>query len=266
MIQVSEAGRLLSPSRLASQLWFEIKVSKISRTRIKFCGLVRSEDITFAAHLGVDAIGLVFYPKSPRFLSLEDAQALRQILPSFVACVGLFVNADPALVREHRSKLGLDVVQFHGDETLTQISMSLGQEMLRPDDQKSNPTSSNSFGSNSAAPFWRALRVKPDSDLLELSAPYSAAEALLLDAYSEAFGGTGQGFDWSQAKSLPSERIILSGGLDADSVSRGIAALNPLAVDVSSGIQAEHARAKSPQRMEQFMAAVQQADFLKVSR
>jgi phosphoribosylanthranilate isomerase len=246
---------------LASHLRFVNKVLKISRTRIKFCGLVRSEDVVFAARLGVDAIGLVFYPKSPRFLSLEDARALRQLLPSYVACVGLFVNADPALVREHRSKLGLDVIQFHGDETVSHIAQS-----MVPETHRTSQPGSNQTGAVSTSPFWRALRVKPDSDLLELSAPYSAAEALLLDAYSEAFGGTGKGFDWSQAKALPSGRIILSGGLDADSVARGISALNPLAVDVSSGIQAEHARAKSPERMEQFMAAVQQADFLKVSR
>jgi phosphoribosylanthranilate isomerase len=261
---------------LASLLRFVNKVPKISRTRIKFCGLVRSEDVVFAARLGVDAIGLVFYPKSPRFLSLEDARALRQLLPSYVACVGLFVNADPSSVREHRSKLGLDVIQFHGDETMSQISQSLVPETLRTIQPGSNqtgaastsPFSTSPFSTSpfSTSPFWRALRVKPDSDLLELSAPYAAAEALLLDAYSEAYGGTGKGFDWSQAKSLPSERIILSGGLDAGSVSRGISALSPLAVDVSSGIQAEHARAKSPERMEQFMAAVQKADFLKVSR
>jgi phosphoribosylanthranilate isomerase len=209
----------------------------------------------------VDAIGLVFYPKSPRFLSLEEARALRQLLPSYVACVGLFVNADPALVREHRRKLGLDVIQFHGDETISQIAQSTA-----PETHFASQPGCHQTGADATSPFWRALRVRPDSDLLELSAQYSAAEALLLDAYSEAFGGTGTGFDWAQAKSLPSERIILSGGLDADSVSRGISVLSPLAVDVSSGIQAEHARAKSPERMEQFMAAVQQADFLKVSR
>ncbi len=224
----------------------------------------------------MDAIGLVFYPKSPRFLSLEDAQALRRLLPSYVACVGLFVNADPAVVGEHRSKLGLDVVQFHGDETMSQIRQCLAPETFGTDPPVSipnisnpdrlNPSGKSSSGLKLASPFWRALRVKPDSDLLELSAPFGAAEALLLDAYSEAFGGTGQCFDWSRARSLPPERMILSGGLDADSVAQGIAALSPFAVDVSSGIQAEHARAKSPERMEQFMAAVQQADFLKVSR
>lgn len=209
---------------------------------------------------------MVFYPKSPRFLHIDDALVLRHVLPSYVACVGLFVNADPAVVREHRSKLGLDVVQFHGDETMSQISKSVAREKHSSNQLSSSPAGTNPFGSSHSSPFWRALRVRPDSDLIELSAPYTAAEALLLDAHSETFGGTGQGFDWSQAKSLPPDRIILAGGLDADSVAQGISALRPFAVDVSSGIQAEHARAKSPGRMEQFMAAVQQADFLKVSR
>ena len=127
------------------------RISKISRTRIKFCGLVRAEDIVFASRLGVDALGFVFYPKSPRYLELEDALALRRAVPSYVACVGLFVNADPALVQAYRSKLGLDVVQFHGDETLEHIHQSLAS-------------------SGQCPPFWRALRVKPDSDLLELGA------------------------------------------------------------------------------------------------
>jgi phosphoribosylanthranilate isomerase len=226
------------------------RLTIIFRTRIKFCGLVRQEDVLFAASLGVDALGLVFYPKSARFLSMDAALALRRTFPSYVACVGLFVNAEPALVQEHRNRLGLDIVQFHGDETMANIQPSIAELASGP---------------RPSTPFWRALRVKPDSDLLELSAHYAAAEAVLLDAYSDGFGGAGQRFDWSLAKALPPERVVLSGGLDADSVVDAIASLAPFAVDVSSGIQSDHARAKSPERMELFVRAVQQADFLKVS-
>jgi phosphoribosylanthranilate isomerase len=216
---------------------------------------VRAQDVVFAAKLGVDALGFVFYPKSSRYLSLEDARALRRLVPSYVACVGLFVNAEPAQVCRYRSELGLDVIQFHGDETMDDIYSALA-----PPAGESRPSTELN------APFWRALRVKPDSNLLELASEFPAAEALLLDAYSEAFGGTGQRFDWTLAKALPSERTILSGGLDADSVGAGIAGLHPFAVDVSSGIQAQHARAKSPERMEQFVAAVHKADILKASQ
>jgi phosphoribosylanthranilate isomerase len=235
---------------------------KVNRTRIKFCGLVRAQDVHFAARLGVDALGLVFYTKSSRYVSLDEAKALRRLMPSYVSCVGLFVNAPPEEVRTYRSTLGLDVVQFHGDETTEQIEHSM-------DDESAIYPKSFNHGPDLASispPFWRALRVKPDSDLLELAANYPGAEALLLDAYSEAFGGTGKRFDWSLAKQLPSDRIVLSGGLDAESVGDGIAGLRPFAVDVSSGIQGEDARVKSPERMEQFVAAVQKADFLKVSR
>jgi phosphoribosylanthranilate isomerase len=217
--------------------------------------LVRAQDVSDAVALGVDAIGLVFYPNSPRYLSMEEALVLRRLLPSYVACVGLFVNAQPMQVRDYREKLGLDVIQFHGDESMPEIAAIF-----------KDGASTESASPRSNAPFWRALRVKPDSNLLELASEFPLAEAVLLDAYSDAFGGTGQRFDWSLAKALPKERMILSGGLDAESVGEAIAGLAPFAVDVSSGIQAEHARAKSLARMEQFVAAVQKADFLKVKQ
>jgi phosphoribosylanthranilate isomerase len=197
----------------------------------------------------------VFYPKSPRYVALEEAIALRRCIPSYVACVGLFVNEDPELVRRYRGKLGLDIVQFHGDETMADIHQATLSLNASADPAETMNT-----------PFWRALRVKPESDLLELGATFAQAEALLLDAYSEAFGGTGQKFDWSLARALPPERVVLSGGLDAESVGEAIAGLGPFAVDVSSGIQADNARVKSAARMEQFVAAVQRADFLKVSQ
>jgi phosphoribosylanthranilate isomerase len=211
------------------------------QTRIKFCGLVRLEDVCLAVQLGVDAIGLVFYPKSPRYLSLDEAKLLRSAIPSHVACVGLFVNQPPELIRQYRDTLGLDVLQFHGDETMVQIEACVG-----------------------ATPFWKALRVRPDDDLLELSAGFERADAFLLDAYSESFGGTGKRFDWSLAEALPASKVVLSGGLDHDTVAGGICRLQPRGVDVSSGIQADHPRAKSAQRMEQFVAAVRSADILKV--
>ncbi len=226
------------------------------RTRIKFCGMVRAQDVRFASSLGVDALGLVFYPKSPRALTLDEALTLRRAMPSFVSCVGLFVNADPAWIKALNQKLGLDVLQFHGDETADQV-----QTCLLGASSEDKP--SDSADVRRRLPYWRAIRVKPDSDLLESDRVFQDAEALLLDAYSESYGGTGKRFDWGLAKPLPGHRMILSGGLDAMSVGAGIAALSPLAVDVSSGIQTADPRVKSAEHMEQFVAAVRTADSLR---
>ena len=229
-------------------------------TQIKFCGLVREQDVRFASALGVDALGLVFYPKSPRFLNLDEALALRRVMPSSVRCVGLFVNAEPAWVSLHQRKLGLDVLQFHGDETAGQIRDILAG-IRAP---LAEPRVAQEFAAPAHGPvWWRAIRVRPDTDLLESDRVFHDAQALLLDAYSEGFGGSGKRFDWSLAKALPGARMILSGGLDADTVASGIAALAPMAVDVSSGIQGADPRVKSAERMEQFVAAVKAADSLR---
>jgi phosphoribosylanthranilate isomerase len=205
------------------------------RTRIKFCGMVRPADLDTAVALGVDAVGFVFYPKSPRFLSEGEAAALRRRLPSFVTAVGLFVNADPGLVAATRDAVGLDVIQFHGDEPPGQCAMA-------------------------GTAWWRAIRMRPETDLVELSKSFALADSLLLDSFSDGFGGSGKAFDWSWIPQGLPARIVLSGGLDDRSVGEAISKVAPFAVDVSSGIQGATPREKDPARMERFVAAVQSAD------
>ena len=205
------------------------------RTRIKFCGMVRPVDIDAAVALGVDAVGFVFYPKSPRHLSDGEAAALRRRLPSFVTAVGLFVNADPTVVAATRDAVGLDVVQFHGDEPPERCALA-------------------------NLPWWKAIRMREGTDLLELSKSFALADSLLLDSFSEGFGGSGKTFDWSWIPQGLAARIVLSGGLDEGSVGEAISKVAPFAVDVSSGIQGASPREKDPARMERFVAAVKSAD------
>jgi phosphoribosylanthranilate isomerase len=183
-------------------------------TRIKICGITRAEDARTVAASGADAIGLVFYAKSPRHVSAEQAARLAAALPPFVTTVGLFVDAEPAFVREVLAAVPLDVLQFHGDET---------------------PEYCAQFG----RPYLKAIRVKTGVDLVECAARYAGAQALLLDAYVAGVpGGTGATFDWGLIpRDLPLP-VILSGGLDAENVARAIERVRPYAVDVSSGVEA----------------------------
>lgn len=208
------------------------------RTRIKFCGLVRPEDVDTAVALGVDACGFVFYARSPRALQPADAASLRRRLPSYVCAVGLFVNEDPQRVRSIASQAGLDVLQFHGDESLADCLAAT------PD----------------GVSFWRAVRMRGPADLLESLAQYGAAEALLLDSFSDGFGGSGKRFDWGWIPERRTRPLVVSGGLDAGSVGEAIARVRPMGVDVSSGIQGSDARVKDKAKMERFVAAVVAAD------
>lgn len=209
------------------------------RTRIKFCGMVRPEDVDLAVTLGVDALGFVFYPKSPRCVGPQEALALRRRLPSFVSAVGLFVNAPDEEVRQTAALVGLDVIQLHGDESAACIER-LAQACQRP--------------------IWRAIRMRSPDDLLSSAGQFEAAECLLLDSFSEGFGGSGHAFDWSWIPPRHPARLVLSGGLDAARVASAIQAVRPFAVDVSSGIQGADPRCKDPLRMQAFMAQVLQAD------
>ena len=208
------------------------------RTRIKFCGLVRPSDVDAAVALGVDAIGFVLYPKSPRYVSNAEAAALRRRLPSYVCAVGLVVNETDLAVREAVADIGLDVVQFHGDETPQQCAQARA----------------------SGIPFWRAVRMRGPGDLLESAGRFAHAEALLLDAFGDAFGGTGQRFDWSWIAAQRTVPIILAGGLSAGTVGEAIEQVHPMAVDVSSAIQGADPRCKDIGKMERFVAAVIEAD------
>lgn len=204
------------------------------RTRIKFCGFVRPADVDCAVALGVDAIGFVFYPRSPRALTVDQALALRRRLPSYVAAVGLFVNEAPETVRDTCTRIGLDVAQFHGDETPAHCRASLPAGL----------------------PYWRAVRMRAAGDLLESAVRFEDAEAFLLDAFSEGFGGSGARFDWSWIPAARTAPLILSGGLDERSVAQAIRQVSPTMVDVSSGIQGTDPRCKDADRMARFVAAV----------
>lgn len=183
-------------------------------TRIKICGITRVADLINIAHAGADAIGLVFYPPSPRNVSIQQAAELLSHLPPFVTVVGLFVNANADTVREVMAQVSLDVLQFHGDET---------------------PDYCAQFGK----PYLKAIRVKAGVDLQQCAARFHSAQGLLLDAYVEGIhGGTGASFDWALIpKDLPLP-VILSGGLDPQNVAAAILQVQPYAVDVSSGVEA----------------------------
>jgi len=185
-----------------------------SVTRIKICGITREQDLITVTNSGADAIGLVFYEKSPRHVSVQQAAELMRHLPPFVTLVGLFVNPTVDYVREVLAKASLDVLQFHGEET--------------PD-----------FCAQFGKPYLKAIRVKAGVDLVECAARFADAQGLLLDAYVEGTqGGTGESFDWAlipQNLPLP---VILSGGLHAGNVAEAVKQVRPYAVDVSSGVEA----------------------------
>jgi phosphoribosylanthranilate isomerase len=182
-------------------------------TRVKICGITRVEDALAAARCGTDAIGLVFYDRSPRHVGTELAAQLAAALPPFVSVVGLFVNAEAAFVRDVMSCVPLDMLQFHGDE-------------------------SPEYCAQFNQPYLKAIRVKAEVDLLQCAARFHTAKGLLLDAHVEGIaGGTGSTFDWALIpKQLPLP-VILSGGLDAENVAAAIKQVRPYAVDVSSGVE-----------------------------
>lgn len=183
-------------------------------TRTKICGITRVEDVLVAARNGADALGLVFYDKSPRHVSVTQAMQLVAATPPFVTLVGLFVNASADEVREVLQAVPLDVLQFHGEET---------------------PEFCAQFG----RPYLKAIRVKAGVDLVQCASRYSRAQGLLLDAYVEGtHGGTGEAFDWGLIPHDLPLPVILSGGLHAGNVAAGIAQVRPWAVDVSSGVEA----------------------------
>lgn len=205
------------------------------RTRIKICGLRDPEHARIAAREGADAVGLVFYEKSPRYVQIEEARRVAAALPPYVMAVGLFVNAEPSVVRSALSSVPLDLLQFQGDEA---------------------PDFCASFG----RPFVRAVRMEKGTDLVEYARRFSAAKALLLDAHvAGERGGTGQGFDW---KMIPRDfpmPIILSGGLTGESVGRAIREVRPWAVDVSSGVESSRG-VKDPAKIVEFIRSVRRED------
>ena len=182
--------------------------------RVKICGITREQDALAASAGGADAIGLVFYQKSPRAVGIEQAARLVSVLPPFVTVVGLFVNAEPAFVDEVLARVSLDVLQFHGDE-------------------------SPEYCVKFHKPYLKAIRVKAGVDLLQCASDFGSAQGLLLDAHVDGVpGGTGQVFDWTLIPERLPLPVILSGGLDAANVAGAIEKVQPYAVDVSSGVEA----------------------------
>lgn len=209
-------------------------MSNITRTRVKICGITRVEDALSAVCAGADAIGLVFYAPSPRCVSVVQAQKIVAAMPPFVSVVGLFVNASTAEIQSILSQLHLDVIQFHGDETPAQCAQI-------------------------NLPYYKAIRVKPDTNLLQCAIEFNAAKALLLDAYSEqAYGGTGHTFDWNLIPNNLPKPIILAGGLDANNVANAIQQARPYAVDVSGGVELTKG-IKSAGMIAAFMQAVKES-------
>ena len=208
------------------------------RTRIKICGITRPGDALAAAQAGADAVGLVFYPQSPRYLAAERALGIRDALPPFVQTVALFVNPDAAQVAQVIGRVRPGLLQFHGDET---------------------PEFCAQFG----MPYVKACRVKSgvrsEVDLLEYLRPFSGAAAWLLDSYVEEYGGVGESFDWSLAPQRLERPLILSGGLARGNVAEAIRRVRPWGVDVSSGVESAKG-IKDAAKIAAFIEEVRNAD------
>jgi phosphoribosylanthranilate isomerase len=204
------------------------------RTRVKICGITRPGDGAAAANAGADAIGLVFYPQSPRYLSGERAVEIRDALPPFVQTVALFVNPDAAQVAQVLGRVKPALLQFHGDET---------------------PEFCGQFG----VPFVKACRIRPGIDASQYLTPFSRAAAWLVDSYVPEYGGVGESFDWSLVPRGLARPLILSGGLDQKNVARAIQAVQPWGVDVSSGVESAKG-IKDAAKMTAFVAEVRNAD------
>jgi len=204
------------------------------RTRIKICGLTREVDLAAAVAAGADAVGFVLYERSPRHVSVERAAQLARCLPSFVTPVALFVNAGASLIEAAVRAIPNVVLQFHGDE--------------RPDDCW-----------QAGRPYLRAARMAPGFDLLNFALQYPDAQAVLLDAHVDGYGGGGKAFDWSLIPHGVSRPVVLSGGLHAENVIEGIFKVRPWAVDVSSGVESAKG-IKDAAAIRRFCDAVREAD------
>ncbi|WP_198265582.1 phosphoribosylanthranilate isomerase [sulfur-oxidizing endosymbiont of Gigantopelta aegis] len=202
--------------------------------RIKICGITNCNDAKIAYEAGADAIGLVFYPPSPRFVTAQQAHEVVDSLAPFVTSVGLFVDASKAEVENILAQVALDLLQFHGNE-------------------------SAEFCASFQRPYIKAIRMKEDLDLLAVQNEFSSARGILLDTYKKGIpGGTGETFNWHRVPHDPQLPIILAGGLDADNIMEAIHQAKPYAVDVSGGVEATKG-IKDPGKVKQFVANALQA-------
>ena len=197
-------------------------------TRVKICGITRVEDALAAIHLGVDALGLVFFAPSPRHVSIAQAQAIAAVVPAFTQTVGLFVNASREEVLAVLAQVPLDVLQFHGDETADYC-----RQFNRP--------------------YIKAVRVNEQADIERAALEFQDARALLFDAHIEGvYGGTGQAFDWRMLPQDLNQAWVLSGGLHPDNIADAVTHTRASAVDVSSGVEAAKG-IKDAAKMRQFI-------------
>jgi len=210
------------------------------RTRIKICGLTRPQDVVAAVEAGVDAVGFVFYPPSPRYVPFDQAAELAVLLPPFVAAVGLFVDPQAEFVAEALRRVRLQWLQFHGDESDAQCTTL-------------------STISGTRHPWIKAARMRPGVDLLEFSASHPGASGLLLDTFVEGYGGGGRAFDWSLIPAGIGRPLVLSGGLDPGNVGEAIRKVRPWAVDVSSGVEVAKG-IKDAVKIAAFVSGVRSAD------
>ena len=214
------------------------------RTRIKICGLTRPEDVASVIAAGADAVGLVFYPASPRYVIPAQAADLLRTFPPFVMSVGLYVNVTEPELRTVLEQAPVQLLQFHGDETPQQCAM-LAAGVQRP--------------------FIRAYRIRPDTsadDLLECERAYRDASplfnGLLLDTFVDGYGGGGKVFDWSLIPKELAPRVVLSGGLSVQNVTGAVSQVRPFAVDVSSGVELSKG-VKDEVKVQAFIRAVHEA-------
>ncbi|CAC9585359.1 Phosphoribosylanthranilate isomerase (EC 5.3.1.24) [uncultured Gammaproteobacteria bacterium] len=199
--------------------------------KIKICGFTQADNAREASLLGIDAVGLVFYDKSPRYVEVGAALEIVNALPPFINRVGLFVNADSSFIDEVLCEVPLDTLQFHGDEAPIECSQY-------------------------AMPFIKALRVHQNTDLIKMADDYRLSCGLLLDAFNEnTYGGTGEAFDWSLAKVALDLPIILAGGLNSDTVADAVKQINPYALDISSGVESAKG-VKDIDKIKQFIANI----------
>lgn len=200
----------------------------MARVRVKICGITQSEDATQAVTAGADALGLVFYQRSPRAIDIETARAISAVAGPFVTLVGLFVDAEPERVASVLAEVPLQLLQFHGDES---------------------PAYCEAF----ERPYIKAIRMRPDVDLEALMAAHPKAQGFLLDAYRPGVpGGTGETFDWQRVPRDSKRPIVLAGGLTPDNVAEAVAQTQPYAVDVSGGVEASAGR-KDTYKVRQFV-------------
>jgi phosphoribosylanthranilate isomerase len=205
------------------------------RTRVKICGFTRVEDAVYAAKAGADAIGLVFYPPSPRHVSIKQASVIARAMPAFTTVVALFVDAEETTIQDVLANVMVDCLQFHGNEPATACRMY-------------------------DKPYIKACAMREDTDINVLASEYHDAAGLLLDTYNpSAKGGTGQTFNWAWLPKNSPLPIILAGGLEPGNASLAIQTARPYALDVSSGVESGKGL-KDATKISAFLKAVTEGD------